>query len=130
MGTDGAIWDLSLNSTNDFPWDTIYSVGVFDSVSETSQVQYCSVGLWDGKHLDKVGQGCVYGAEQHTMHIQSSVVAGNGKLFVGGNFVSRVWNGKEFVDAVNVAVYEDGTQQWLPLEEESLTTNKQMEVVL
>ena len=113
-GTDGAIWHMSVNTSNS-P-DTIYAVGVFDSVSETSQAQYCSIGLWDGKHLAKVGQGlCPRGAEQHAMHIQSSVVGGDGRLFVGGNFISRVWDGKEFVDAVNVAVYEDGTQQWLPL---------------
>ena len=75
------------------------------------------MGLWTGKHLEKVGQGlCPRGAEQHAMHIQSSVVSGTGKLFVGGNFVSRVWNGHEFVNAINVAVYEDATEQWLPLD--------------
>ena len=49
------------------------------------------------------------------MHIQASVVSNTGDLFVGGNFESRVWNGEEFVSAINVALFEDGTQQWLPL---------------
>ena len=122
--TNGAIWGIAVNRSSK-PLNTIYAVGIFDSVSETSQVQYCSVGLWTGKHLDKVGQGlCPRGAEQHAMHIQSSAVSNTGKLFVGGNFLSRVWNGHEFVNAINVAVYEDATQQWLPLKGGVLEMNK------
>jgi hypothetical protein len=33
----------------------MYVVGAFDTVSETSQIQYCSVGGWNGDQFDKVG---------------------------------------------------------------------------
>jgi hypothetical protein len=112
--SNGVIWDMSINASC-LP-NSIYVVGEFDSTSETSQAQYCSSGIWDGITLEKVGQGlCPRGAEQQEMHIQASVVSTAGDLFVGGNFESRVWNGVEFVNAVNLAKYEYGTQQWLPL---------------
>ena len=35
--SNGVVWDLSVN-TSQLPFNSIYAVGVFDSVSETSQV--------------------------------------------------------------------------------------------
>jgi hypothetical protein len=32
----------------------MFVVGAFDTVSETSQIQYCSVGQWDGVYFEKV----------------------------------------------------------------------------
>ena len=104
--SNGVVWSLSVNSSQT-PCNTIYAVGVFDTVSETSQIQYCSSGMWDGEYFAKVGQGlCPRGAEQQALHIMSSVVSDIGDLFVGGNFESRVWNGFEFVNAINLALYE------------------------
>ncbi len=34
--------------------DYLYFVGYFDSVSQISQVQYCSVGLFNGEVFSKV----------------------------------------------------------------------------
>jgi hypothetical protein len=49
----GTVWDMAVNASK-LPSNTLYAVGVFDSVSETSQVQYCSVGMWNGETLSKV----------------------------------------------------------------------------
>ena len=36
------------------PFNKLIVVGAFDTVSETSQIQFCSVGEWDGLSFDKV----------------------------------------------------------------------------
>ena len=50
---NGVVWDIAVNHT-DTPYNTMFVVGAFDTVSETSQIQYCSVGQWDGVLFDKV----------------------------------------------------------------------------
>ena len=50
---NGVVWDIAVNHT-DAPYNTMFVVGAFDTVSETSQIQYCSVGQWDGVLFDKV----------------------------------------------------------------------------
>ena len=36
------------------PFNKLFLVGLFDSVTKLSQVQFCSVGEFDGEHFDKV----------------------------------------------------------------------------
>lgn len=45
--SNGVIWDVAVNRSN-AAFNTMYVVGAFDTVSEASQIQYCSVGQWDG----------------------------------------------------------------------------------
>ena len=40
------------------PFNKLFVVGAFDTVSETSQIQFCSVGEWDGLSFDKVSDLC------------------------------------------------------------------------
>lgn len=42
-----------MNRTS-LPFNKLFVVGAFDTVSETSQIQFCSVGEWDGLSFDKV----------------------------------------------------------------------------
>jgi hypothetical protein len=49
----GVVWDTSVNRST--PCDELIVVGAFDTVSTTSsQVQYCSVGVWTGMTFNKV----------------------------------------------------------------------------
>jgi hypothetical protein len=50
---NGIILDIAVNRTNEL-YNDIYAVGAFDSVSELSQIQFCSVGAWDGLEFTKV----------------------------------------------------------------------------
>ena len=54
--SNGIIWDIVVNKTSQ-PFNKLFVVGAFDTVSETSQIQFCSVGEWDGLSFDKV---CYY----------------------------------------------------------------------
>ncbi|RYH26742.1 hypothetical protein EON65_14025 [archaeon] len=49
---NGAIRDIAVNYTNSF--DYMYTVGLFDTVSKTSQIQLCSVARFDGISFEKV----------------------------------------------------------------------------
>lgn len=53
--SNGVIWDMAVNRslTNEFH-DDVFVVGNFDTVSESSQIQYCSVGKWNGVKFEKV----------------------------------------------------------------------------
>ena len=51
--SNGIIWDIVVNKTSQ-PFNKLFVVGAFDTVSETSQIQFCSVGEWDGLSFDKV----------------------------------------------------------------------------
>ena len=51
--SNGIIWDIVVNRTAQ-PFNKLFVVGAFDTVSETSQIQFCSVGEWDGLSFDKV----------------------------------------------------------------------------
>ena len=51
--SNGIIWDVVVNRTSQ-PYNKLFVVGAFDTVSETSQIQFCSVGEWDGLSFDKV----------------------------------------------------------------------------
>ena len=46
------IWDIAVNES--LPFNKVFLVGLFDSVTKLSQVQFCSVGEFDGEHFDKV----------------------------------------------------------------------------
>ena len=48
----GVIWDVAVNRSE--LYDQLIVVGAFDTVSKTSQVQYCSVGVWTGLGFNKV----------------------------------------------------------------------------
>ena len=51
--SNGIIGDIVVNRTAQ-PFNKLFVVGAFDTVSETSQIQFCSVGEWDGLSFDKV----------------------------------------------------------------------------
>ncbi len=50
---NGVIWDVAINQTSDLN-DEIFLAGTFDTVTKTSQVQLCSVGIFDGLTVEKV----------------------------------------------------------------------------
>ena len=116
--SNGVIWDMAVNRTSGDMLDTMFVVGAFDTVSESSQLQFCSVGNWDGLSFNKVGEGlCPRGAESSTtMKIVTTVIGSNGDLFVGGSFESRVWDGRHFVSVFHIAQFDSDKNSWLPLE--------------
>ena len=80
----------------------LFVVGEFDTATTSSQLSYCSIGDWDGHWgLSKVGEGlCPRGTDPAApVQMYATTVAGNSTertLFVGGNFASRVWDGRRF----------------------------------
>lgn len=114
--SNGVVWDIAVN-TSSVPYNKLIVVGAFDTVARTSQVQFCSVGSWDGFSFGKVGEGlCPRGGDSSaTMFIQTTAFGNDGDLFVGGTFESRVWDGKHFVNVVNIAHFNDKLSSWLPL---------------
>lgn len=116
----GEIWDIAVNRTNsklhNNGFDRLYVVGSFDTESSASQIQFCSIGYWNGLNFNKIGEGlCPRGITLSDMKV-STVLLGNGDdLFVAGNFESRVWDGYHFVSVYNIALYEGATKSWLPL---------------
>jgi hypothetical protein len=95
---------MAVNRT-DYPYSKVYVVGEFDTVSETSQIQFCSVGEWDGIDFYKVGEGlCPRGGDSSTaMDISTAVMGNDGDIYVGGSFESRVWDGHHFVNVYHIA---------------------------
>ncbi len=49
---NGVIWDVASNDSK--PHMNLYTVGFFDTVTQTSQVQLCSVANFDGTSFEKV----------------------------------------------------------------------------
>ena len=122
--SNGIIWDLAVNKSSQ-PYTKLFVVGAFDTVSETSQIQFCSVGAWDGLTFDKVGEGlCPRGGDSSTaMSIQTTALGNDGDIFVGGSFESRVWDGHHFVNVYHVAHYDGHKSSWLPLVGASLQSD-------
>lgn len=50
----GVLLDIAINRSSSEPYDKFYVVGSFDTVTKTSQVQFCSVATWNGISFDKV----------------------------------------------------------------------------
>ena len=122
------MWDVATNQTSNRNFNSLYVVGVFDTVSETSQTQYCSVGQWNGQNFDKVrriyfyvqepasftfsvtqvGEGlCPRGSDSsNTVQLETIVLGNNDDLFVGGSFESRVWDGRHFVRILHIAQFD------------------------
>jgi hypothetical protein len=92
-------------------------VGAFDTTYRNSQVTYCSVGLWDGFQLKKVGEGLCNSALSKGMKITTAALAGPQDVYVAGSFQTQVWNGDrhEFVKIFNIAHFNAVEQVWLPL---------------
>ena len=92
-------------------------VGAFDTTYRNSQVTYCSVGMWDGDHLSKVGEGLCNSALSKGMKITTAALAGPQDVYVAGSFQTQVWNGDrhEFVKIFNIAHFNAKEQVWLPL---------------
>ena len=112
----------------------LFVVGEFDITTKSSQISYCSIGDWDGYDgLSKVGEGlCPRGGDPAApVQMYATTVAGNSTdkiLFVGGNFASRVWDGRRFLDVFNIAMYNLETNSWRPLTgflllDDQMTTN-------
>ena len=91
--SNGIILDIAVNESS-VPYNTMFVVGAFDTVTKKSQVQFCSIGEFDGLAFEKVGEGlCPRGADSSTsMRIETAVIGSDGDLFVGGSFESRVWD--------------------------------------
>jgi hypothetical protein len=52
---NAVIWDMVVNRSNSYSmYDKVYTVGLFDSISSTSQIQLCSVAEFDGLGFEKV----------------------------------------------------------------------------
>jgi hypothetical protein len=116
----GEIWDIAVNRTNsklhNNGYDRLYVVGSFDTESSASQIQFCSIGLWNGIHFNKIGEGlCPRGTTDSEMKVSTVILGNNDDLFVAGNFESRVWDGYHFVSVYNIALYEGASKTWLPL---------------
>jgi hypothetical protein len=92
-------------------------VGAFDTTYRNSQVTYCSVGMWDGVQLSKVGEGLCNSALSKGMKITTAALAGPQDVYVAGSFQTQVWSGDrhEFVKIFNIAHYNAVDQVWLPL---------------
>ena len=92
-------------------------VGAFDTTYRNSQVTYCSVGMWDGSQLSKVGEGLCNSALSKGMKITTAALAGPYDVYVAGSFQTQVWNGDrhEFVKIFNIAHFNSAEQVWLPL---------------
>jgi hypothetical protein len=92
-------------------------VGAFDTTYRNSQVTYCSVGMWDGDHLQKVGEGLCNSALSKGMKITTAALAGPHDVYVAGSFQTQVWSGDrhEFVKIFNIAHFNAKEQVWLPL---------------
>ena len=92
-------------------------LGAFDTTYRNSQVTYCSVGMWDGTQLSKVGEGLCNSALSKGMKITTAALAGPYDVYVAGSFQTQVWNGDrhEFVKIFNIAHFNALEQVWLPL---------------
>ena len=66
-------------------------VGAFDTTYRNSQVTYCSVGMWDGTQLSKVGEGLCNSALSKGMKITTASLAGPQDVYVAGSFQTRTW---------------------------------------
>ena len=51
--SNGVILDMAVNKSSK-SYNVVSVVGAFDTVTKASQIQYCSVGMWDGISFDKV----------------------------------------------------------------------------
>ena len=91
-------------------------VGAFDTTYRNSQVTYCSVGMWDGLQLSKVGEGLCNSALSKGMKITTAALAGPQDVYVAGSFQTQVWSGDrhEFVKIFNIAHFNAAEQVWLP----------------
>lgn len=49
---NGVIWDVAVNTSETY--ERMYTVGLFDAASKTSQIQLCSVAKFDGTNFEKV----------------------------------------------------------------------------
>lgn len=124
--SNGVIWDIAVynSGVQGNVANKMYFVGAFDTITKTSQVQFCSVGSWDGFLFSKVGEGlCPRGGDPSSvMHIQTTVIGNDGDIFVAGSFESRVWDGSHFVNVYHVARFDSITSSWLPLRGGQLLT--------
>mmetsp|Transcript_20900 Transcript_20900/g.45358 ORF Transcript_20900/g.45358 Transcript_20900/m.45358 type:complete len:1062 (+) Transcript_20900:258-3443(+) len=98
-------------------------VGAFDTTYRNSQVTYCSVGMWNGLQLSKVGEGLCNSALSKGMKITTAALAGPQDVYVAGSFQTQVWNGDrhEFVKIFNIAHFNAADQVWLPLDVGQIT---------
>jgi len=119
-----AVYGFAVNRTSSAfaaEEDEVFVVGQFDSISEESQSQYCSVGRWVGmaapnKALERVGEGglCSRASDPAT-RIYATQLGAPGEIFVGGTFSSRVWDGLRFDAVRHVARFDAIKSLWLPL---------------
>jgi hypothetical protein len=86
--------------------DEIYLAGLFDTTSQISQTQLCSVSKFDGFVFEKVGEGLCSRGDISSIVVQTIVAGNGGDLFAGGSFATRLWDGRHFVYVYHVARYD------------------------
>ena len=127
-GKDAEVFDMAVNRSAraGAAAEEAIVVGQFDSISEESQSQYCSVGRWVGmrapaKALARVGEGglCSRASDPAT-RIYATTLGARDELFVGGTFSSRVWDGGRFATVEHLAVFDAKRTLWMPLRGGSL----------
>ena len=125
-GAEVLAFALNRTRTTHVGGDDVFVAGQFDSISEESQSQYCSLGRWTGMRppkeaLQRVGEGglCSRASDPATK-LYAAVLAENGDLIVGGTFSSRVWDGASFVSLRHIARFDTRRNVWMPLKGGSL----------
>lgn len=121
-GRGAAVYSLAVNRSK----ESVFVAGQFDSISEQSQSQYCSLGEWLGMHptaraLDRVGEsGLCSRASDPATKIFATELGEGGDLFVGGSFNSRIWDGSTFVSVRHLARFDSMRTLWTPLRGDTL----------
>ncbi|KAJ8605238.1 hypothetical protein CTAYLR_000500 [Chrysophaeum taylorii] len=119
-GSGAEVYALLVNESE--AGDEVFVAGQFDSISEQSQSQYCSLGRWVGmRHtpkeaLERVGEsGLCSRASDPATKIFAAELGEGGDLFVGGSFSSRIWDGSSFVSVRHLARFDARRTLWTPL---------------
>jgi hypothetical protein len=100
------IFDLAVNRTAEKDFDEVYLAGLFDSPSHMSQTQLCSVAKYDGFTFEKIGEGVCSRGDVSSIVVESIVLGDKGDIFVGGEFATRLWDGRHFVYVYHIARYD------------------------
>ena len=110
--------------------------GAFDTVnSPKSQDEFCSVSSYDGSAFVKIGgslcQSVFGGSNMEILALE--MTNSNSQLYVGGSFITRVWNGAthDFDKIENIAHFNATSSVWsAPFRDGVLKTKTGEQVVV
>ena len=109
MESTGVILDVVLNTSSNAAINQLVVVGTFDTITRTSQVEFCSVGIWNGFSFEKVGEGLCPRGNTIMTKIEAVIFGNRGDLFVGGNFEARYYFlVTQFIHDLNLFILESG----------------------